>query len=35
MAEGKNYKNVVYVKVDVDEAEEVAKECGIQSMPTF
>ena len=27
--------DVVFVKVDVDENEEVAEECGIQSMPTF
>merc|ERR1712022_33784 len=27
--------NVVFVKVDVDENEETAQECGIQAMPTF
>ena len=27
--------DVVFVKVDVDENEEVAAECGIQAMPTF
>jgi len=26
---------VVFVKVDVDENEEVAQECGVESMPTF
>ncbi|CAK8675681.1 unnamed protein product [Clavelina lepadiformis] len=30
------YKDeVLFLKVDVDEAEEVAARCGIQSMPTF
>lgn len=24
-----------FVKVDVDEAEDIAAECGIQAMPTF
>ncbi|XP_067117469.1 thioredoxin b [Osmerus mordax] len=28
-------KNVVFLKVDVDEAEEVAKHCDIKCMPTF
>merc|ERR1719453_1862304 len=27
--------DVKFVKVDVDENEEVAQECGIQAMPTF
>ena len=27
--------DVVFVKVDVDENEEVAQQCGIQAMPTF
>ena len=26
---------VCFVKVDVDENEEVAQECGVESMPTF
>eukprot|EP01134_Creolimax_fragrantissima_P007224 CFRG7224T1 len=29
------YANVSFVKVDVDELEELAGECGIQAMPTF
>ena len=29
------YTEIVFVKVDVDEAEEVAGKCGIQAMPTF
>ncbi|XP_068584445.1 thioredoxin-like [Cebidichthys violaceus] len=28
-------KNVVFLKVDVDEADDVSKECKITSMPTF
>ncbi|XP_047448279.1 thioredoxin [Mugil cephalus] len=28
-------KNVIFVKVDVDEAQEISAECGIRSMPTF
>ncbi|KAM6949552.1 thioredoxin b [Aplochiton taeniatus] len=28
-------KNVVFLKVDVDEAEDVAKHCDIKCMPTF
>ena len=27
--------DVEFVKVDVDEAEEIAAACGIQAMPTF
>eukprot|EP00566_Odontella_aurita_P024797 CAMPEP_0113566594 /NCGR_PEP_ID=MMETSP0015_2-20120614/22807_1 /TAXON_ID=2838 /ORGANISM="Odontella" /LENGTH=105 /DNA_ID=CAMNT_0000468895 /DNA_START=113 /DNA_END=430 /DNA_ORIENTATION=+ /assembly_acc=CAM_ASM_000160 len=27
--------DAIFVKVDVDEAEEIAAECGIQAMPTF
>jgi len=29
------YPDVVFVKVDVDENDEVAQECGISAMPTF
>ncbi|XP_026209053.1 thioredoxin-like [Anabas testudineus] len=28
-------KNVVFLKVDVDEAEDVSSSCGISCMPTF
>jgi thioredoxin-like negative regulator of GroEL len=31
----KKYTNVVFFKVDVDEAEDVAEEVGITAMPTF
>ena len=29
------YTDVIFVKVDVDEADEVAASCGISAMPTF
>jgi thioredoxin 1 len=29
------FPDVQFFKVDVDEAEEVAAQCGIQAMPTF
>uniref|UniRef100_A0A1A8K9Z9 Thioredoxin n=1 Tax=Nothobranchius kuhntae TaxID=321403 RepID=A0A1A8K9Z9_NOTKU len=29
------YKDVIFVKVDVDEAEDVSSSCGISCMPTF
>lgn len=29
------YSNVVFLKVDVDEAEDIAAEYGISAMPTF
>ncbi|XP_018536802.1 thioredoxin [Lates calcarifer] len=28
-------KNVIFLKVDVDEAEDVSSHCGINCMPTF
>ncbi|KAL4660915.1 thioredoxin-like [Arapaima gigas] len=30
-----NYQNVIFLKVDVDEAEDVASFCNISCMPTF
>merc|ERR1712032_506868 len=30
-----SYSNIEFVKVDVDELEDVAAECGISAMPTF
>ena len=29
------FSGVEFFKVDVDEAEEIAQECGIEAMPTF
>ncbi|XP_052087696.1 thioredoxin-like [Mytilus californianus] len=29
------YSDCIFLKVDVDEAEDVAAECGISAMPTF
>jgi thioredoxin 1 len=31
----KENPDVIFVKVDVDDAEDIARECGIRSMPTF
>jgi thioredoxin 1 len=31
----KEYPDIDFYKVDVDEAEEVAAKCGIRAMPTF
>ncbi|XP_029382093.1 thioredoxin b isoform X2 [Echeneis naucrates] len=35
MSEKPEYKNVIFLKVDVDEAEDVSGHCGIKCMPTF
>merc|ERR1711977_148922 len=35
VAFAEKYPDVVFIKVDVDENEEVAAECGISAMPTF
>uniref|UniRef100_A0A3Q2WR60 Thioredoxin n=1 Tax=Haplochromis burtoni TaxID=8153 RepID=A0A3Q2WR60_HAPBU len=32
---GVNTDNVIFLKVDVDEAEDVSSSCGISCMPTF
>jgi len=29
------YPTIKFVKVDVDESEDVSQKCGIQAMPTF
>ena len=34
-AMAKENPNVVFIKVDVDEAESIAAKCGIKAMPTF
>ncbi|XP_060793358.1 thioredoxin [Neoarius graeffei] len=35
LSENPEYKNVVFLKVDVDEADDVSSSCGITCMPTF
>ncbi|KAK2860247.1 hypothetical protein Q7C36_004413 [Tachysurus vachellii] len=35
MSENPKYKDVVFLKVDVNEAQDVSSACGIQCMPTF
>ncbi|KAK2863020.1 hypothetical protein Q5P01_002553 [Channa striata] len=35
LSEDPDNKNVVFLKVDVDEAEDVSSSCGISCMPTF
>ncbi|XP_026209054.1 thioredoxin-like [Anabas testudineus] len=35
LSEASEYNNVVFLKVDVDEAADVSSSCGISCMPTF
>ncbi|XP_044196450.1 thioredoxin [Thunnus albacares] len=35
LSEKPENKNVIFLKVDVDEAEDVSSHCGINCMPTF
>ncbi|XP_027034119.1 thioredoxin [Tachysurus fulvidraco] len=35
MSESPENKDVVFLKVDVDEAQDVSSSCGIRCMPTF
>ncbi|KAI5107757.1 hypothetical protein C0J45_1351, partial [Silurus meridionalis] len=35
LSENPNYGNVVFLKVDVDDAQDVAQSCEIRCMPTF
>ncbi|KAG5845570.1 thioredoxin-like [Anguilla anguilla] len=35
LSENPEYQNVVFLKVDVDEAQDVAASCSIECMPTF
>ncbi|KAB5579135.1 hypothetical protein PHYPO_G00191650 [Pangasianodon hypophthalmus] len=35
LSENPEYKDVVFLKVDVDEAQDVASHCAISCMPTF
>merc|ERR1719240_319130 len=35
MDESGEYKGLTFIKIDVDENEETASECGISAMPTF
>ncbi|TRY99756.1 hypothetical protein DNTS_005220 [Danionella cerebrum] len=35
MSENSENKNVVFLKVDVDDAQDVAAMCGVNCMPTF
>jgi len=34
-AMSKEYTNVIFVKVDVDNQDKIAQLCGVQAMPTF
>ncbi|KAK7161548.1 hypothetical protein R3I94_004279 [Phoxinus phoxinus] len=35
LSENPSYSNVVFLKVDVDDAQDVAQSCEIKCMPTF
>lgn len=35
LSEDPENQNVIFLKVDVDDARDVAENCGIRSMPTF
>ena len=32
---GEKYKDVVFVKIDIDQFQKITNDCGIKSMPTF
>jgi len=34
-AMSKEYTNVIFVKVDVDNQDKIAQMCGVRAMPTF
>ncbi|KAF5855363.1 mitochondrial thioredoxin [Aspergillus alliaceus] len=35
LASDANFSRIKFVKVDVDQQEEISQECGIRAMPTF